>query len=165
MPPRFAWSLPSFHPMFLLGAVLAVSVDLAVGEGATAIQVRVRADMEISVTAVAPRSQVPVVTPTRHPIQARDPTATAVQRITAPHRVAPHMVEPSITPVATVTTLAVPAMVLVTVQQSHQALSSAQRWQPLPWLHTRHTRHIRHARPALGHQVRLCPSPRAGLGS
>ena len=31
--------------------------------------------------------------------------------------------------------------------------------------HTRHTRHIRHARPALGHQVRLCPSPRAGLGS
>ena len=141
MPPRFAWSLPSFHPMFLLGAVLAVSVDLAVGEGATAIQVRVRADMEISVTAVAPRSLVPVEIPIRPPTQARDPTVKAVQRTTAPHRVARHTVEPSTTPVVMDTTQVAPAMVLVTVRQSQQALSSAQRWQPLPWLHTRHTRH------------------------
>ena len=142
MPPRFAWSLPSFHPMFLLGAVLAVSVDLAVGEGATAIQVRVRADMEISVTAVVPRSLVPVEIPTRHPTQDRDPTATAVQRITAPHRVAPHMVEPSITPVVMDATQVALAMVLVMVRPSQQEQSSAQRWQPLPWLHTRPTRLI-----------------------
>jgi len=146
MPPRFAWSLPSLHPMFLLGAAPAVSVDLAVGEGATAIQVRARADMEISVTAEAPRSLVPVETPTRPPTQARDPTATAAQRITAPHRVALHTVEPSITRVVMDATQVALAMVLVTVRPSQQEQSSAQRWQPLPWLHTRPTRLIQFIR-------------------
>jgi hypothetical protein len=139
MPPRFAWSLRSFHPMFLLGAAPAVSVDLAVGVVATAIQVRARAVMEISVTAVAPRSLVPAEIPIRPPTQARDPTVTAVQLTTAPHRVARHTVGPSITPVVMDATQVAPAMVLVTVRQSQQAQLSAQRWQPLPWLHTRHT--------------------------